>query len=465
MRRTARPQRLGLRGRVTLGFGLLTLALSVLLSVVVWLLVSRYLLAAQETSAMSESSADAVSLQAALDEQKELLPDALERLPPTARVSSAAYYEGVWYTTKQEFGERALPPDLITRAEVYGPTSQRFSVDGATYLSVAQPMRDASNIYVEVYPLELLQHTNRTLAVILSLVAALTALVGLGVGRMASRRAMRPLIELNEVAAQVARGVRGARLDVEHDPDLAQLARSFNHTAEALEARVLADARFAGDVSHQLRTPLTTMLNSMELLRNRRDELPESAREPLDLLDGDLARFRQLVIDLLEISRDDSAAPVTLEPVRLLDLVSAATAATTGHPVVTATADAADVVLMTDKRRLEQVVTNLVTNADVHGDGCLGVQIRLEGRMAFIEVDDGGHGVPEAQRVRLFERFFRGPGAKGTGTGLGLAVVDRHVRALGGQVLIQDRPGGGARFVIRLPDERPSRDKLEAYGG
>ncbi|WP_137121542.1 HAMP domain-containing sensor histidine kinase [Segeticoccus rhizosphaerae] len=450
-------RRPGLRGRVTLGFGLLTLALSVLLSVVVWFLVSRYLLSEQESAAVAESSVDAISLQGTLDSGAIHIPDALERLPPTDRLSSALLYQGAWYSTNLAFGRDTLPRELISTAEVSGPASQRFDLDDVTYLAVAQPMRDPSNVYVEVYPLAPLERTIRTLSIILVAAAAVTAVVGLGVGRMASRRALRPLTELNEVAAKVARGIRGVRLDAEHDPDLAQLARSFNRTAEALEARVVADARFAGDVSHQLRTPLTTMLNSMELLRNRRSELPESAREPLDLLDDDLARFRQLVIDLLEISRDDSGAPVRLEPVRLTELVARAADAAAGHPVASADAEADGIVLLADKRRLEQVVTNLVTNAQVHGGGCLGVRVHTEGTWARIEVDDGGPGVPEDQRVRLFERFVRGRSAQGTGTGLGLAIVARHTRAIGGRVHVEDRPGGGARFVVWLPYERPQR--------
>ncbi|HET8600017.1 MAG TPA: HAMP domain-containing sensor histidine kinase [Segeticoccus sp.] len=443
---------LGLRRRVTLAFGLLALALSVLLAVVVWLLVSSFLLNQQQSNAVSECSVDAVVLQSDLDTSPRHVPDVLQRLPTTSRVASIVSYNGGWYSTRLSFSRSTLPHEVFSEAASGTTATQRFRLGDQTYLAVAVPLREPGDVYAEVYPLQGLQDTVRTLTVVLIASAAGTAAVGLGLGRLASRRALRPLTELNAVAGRVARGDRGIRLEAAHDPDLADLATSFNHTVESLDQRVEADARFAGDVSHQLRTPLTTMLTSMELLRKHRDQMPLAAREPLDLLDGDLANFRRLVLDLLEISRDDSGAPMVLERVRLVDLVRAAADTVASRPVTTAEPGALDVVVVTDKRRLEQVVTNLVENAELHGAECLAVQVCLEGEDAMrLVVDDRGPGIPEASRDRLFERFVRGERPVGTGSGLGLAIVARHVRALHGTVEVLDRPGGGARFVLHLP--------------
>src|SRR6185369_10955725 len=98
------------------------------------------------------------------------------------------------------------------------------------------------------------------------------------------------------------------RLEATDDPHLGLLATSFNEMAQALEERVERDARFASDVSHELRSPLMTLSASTEVLQARREEMPERAAAALDLLVADVARFQGLVEDLLEISRFDAGA-------------------------------------------------------------------------------------------------------------------------------------------------------------
>ena len=221
------------------------------------------------------------------------------------------------------------------------------------------------------------------------------------------------------------------------------------------------DTRFAGDVSHELRSPLTTMANAAAVLENRRDELSGTARRALDLLTGEVERFQRMVVDLLEISRDDPgrAAPDgdDAEVLDLAELVAAVTALRAGPaPAVEA---AGPVPVRGDRRRLDRVVVNLLENADRYGGGPVRVAVTRSGGRARIEVDDAGPGVPEELREQVFERFTRGSraGRRGddTGSGLGLALVALHVDRHGGSVHVEDRPGGGARFVVDLPEARP----------
>lgn len=108
-----------------------------------------------------------------------------------------------------------------------------------------------------------------------------------------------------------------------------------------------------------------------------------------------------------------------------------------------------------DKRRLDRVLVNLLDNAAHHGGGAVRVGVNVAGRRARVEVDDAGPGIAPGEREHVFERFARGAvGAdrrRGRGAGLGLALVREHVRAHGGTVRVEERPGGGARFVIELP--------------
>jgi signal transduction histidine kinase len=114
--------------------------------------------------------------------------------------------------------------------------------------------------------------------------------------------------------------------------------------------------------------------------------------------------------------------------------------------------------VLTDKRRVSRIVTNLVENAEQHGQGVQAVTVTRRDAVARIVVDDGGTGVPPTERDQVFDRFFRGAAAGrrggGSGTGLGLALVAEHVRLLRGRVWVEDAiPEPGARFVVELPVE------------
>lgn len=455
----------GLRHRVVLWFGLLGFGLSLLLAVTVWVLLSRFLVTEHESTALTETSANATAVQRGPAAGPSGLDELLAGLPAAdGRTAAMLRWDGTWHVTPSAPAGTSpdeLPSSLLAVAEDGRPVQERVSAGGSTQLAVVLPLGDPGDVYVELYSLAALNRVLQILAVSLMAGVVLATVLGLAVGRAAGRRALRPLDAVGRTAARLAGGDLRARLDPGDDPDLAPLAASFNRTADALQRRVESDTRFAADVSHELRTPLTTMLNSMQLLEARRSELAPALREPLDLLAAELDRFRRLVVDLLEISRDDDdpGGPDAREPVVLADLVRHAADSAAGRPVTSVDPEAADALVLADKRRLERVVANLVDNADLHGGGCLAVRVLAHDGRVRIEVDDAGPGVPEDRRDRVFERFARdgaGGGRDGRGVGLGLALVARHVRWHSGAVAVADRPGGGARFVVDLPVVRSS---------
>ncbi len=250
-------------------------------------------------------------------------------------------------------------------------------------------------------------------------------------------------------------------------PTCSSLTNAFNDMAEALQLRVERDARFASDVSHELRSPLMTLAASAEVMQARRDDLPERAAAALDLLVGDVARFQSLVEDLLEISRFDAGAiRLHLEDLLVAEFVRQAVAVSSlPHTPVIVSDRAEAIVIRGDRRRLARVVANLIDNARVHGGGeptVYVVEPDGEGEPlghVWIAVEDHGTGVPSEERELVFERFARG-GVAGRrsgsdGAGLGLALVEEHVRMHGGRVWVEDRTDGqpGARFVLELPAE------------
>jgi two-component system sensor histidine kinase MtrB len=223
---------------------------------------------------------------------------------------------------------------------------------------------------------------------------------------------------------------------------------------DSLQARIERDARFASDVSHELRSPLTTLRSAVQIMEARRSDMTPRAARALDLLAVEVRRFDRLVQDLLEISRYDAgAARLELEDVDLPAL--AATVAREHQPDAEIVVNDGVTQVTADRRRLEQAIRNLVSNAIAHAGALDRIVIGATASTVQIAVEDAGPGVPEEDRSPIFDRFSRGRGSgrrsSGDGVGLGLALVAEHVRLQHGRVWVEDRDGGGARFVIELP--------------
>jgi signal transduction histidine kinase len=356
-------------------------------------------------------------------------------------------------TSGRRVDPAALPPSLLSLPGDARP--HRLRIDDVSMLAVVRPLPGIEGTFVELFPLWELERTLRFLAVVLAAGVAASGLLGTSLGLWASRRALRPLTELTAAASRVARGDLRVRLPGQADPELAPLAAAFNETVDALEARVRRDARFAGDVSHELRSPLTTMSNAAAVLRRRRGELSGTADRALELLLSEVDRFQHMVVDLLAITRDDQQpGDDSEETVDLGELVRNVLDPRPGPGPRVEIADPAPVV-HGDPRRLERVVTNLLDNADKYAGGPVRVAVLQHDGRARLEVDDAGPGVPAELREQIFERFTRGALAgrrgAGAGSGLGLALVAQHVHRQHGTVWVDDRPGGGARFIVELP--------------
>lgn len=450
--------RLSLRWRVALVLGAGSLLLTSAMAVLVWNLASGYMLRQREQSATRQAEVNVRLVDEALRTGSDALEELLTGLTTGPDSTVLLYRSGQVLTSGRQIDPRVLPEELVDLGRRGVPASQRLVVDGIPVLAVSLPISSTDAAYVELAPLVQLDSTFRFLSILLITGTVASGLLGVALGSWASGRALRPLTELTRAASRIAGGDLKARLPTQTDPDLAHLATTFNSTADALEERVLRDARFAGDVSHELRSPLTTMVNAAEVLRRRRAEIPGTAGRALDLLTSEVDRFARTVVDLLEISRADQQADDTdLELIDLASLVDNVLESRPGTEVPVRTEPPGPRVLG-DRRRLDRVVNNLLDNAERHAGGAVRVAVRSHGGRARLEVDDTGPGVPPELRDRIFHRFDRGTraGSRGTdtGSGLGLALVAQHVHRHGGAVWVEDSPGGGARFVVELPEAR-----------
>jgi two-component system, OmpR family, sensor histidine kinase MtrB len=347
-----------------------------------------------------------------------------------------------------------FPERLVTSVRGGVSATQNATVDGADYVTVGVHIAEYDTGYFEAFPLAQTESTLRAILTALTL-GALGTLVLAGLfGLATSRRLLRPLSQVADAAEEIASGSLDARLAPESDPDLDRLAGSFNEMADAVQARIEREARFASDVSHELRSPITALTAAVEVLDARREELPDRTQQALDVVVSQVRRFDSMVIDLLELARlDAGATDLNVEEVHLVDL-SRRVAARFGEPdvpIVVARRTPHDVAL--DKVRFERIVGNLLENARNHGGGALRIELSPAGHTRFrLAVEDGGPGVAQGERERIFERFARGSAARHrVGTGLGLALVAEHSAAMGGAAWVEDRVGGGARFVVELP--------------
>ena len=457
MRRPALP-RLGLRARITLAFGVGALLLSTLLSATTWALTRENLLNQREDSAMVLAFQNARTVRNRV-EQTDRPADLLSSLPTRQGSNPVIHVGGRWFAVTPEFGQDALPPAL--RALVLDeaqPSRVRYELRGEMQIAVGLPL-PGGNAYFEIVSLNGLESTLEALAVSLVGASVVTTLAGAALGWWASRRTLRPLAGVSTAAMALAAGRLDTRLEASEDPDLAPIASSFNEMAQTLQDRIERDARFASDVSHELRSPLMTLSASIEVMNNQREDMPERARAALDLMALDMERFQQLVEDLLEISRFDAGVVrLELEEVHLAELVMQAVSHSTESDVpVALDSELAGVVVNADKRRIVRVIANLLDNAAKYGGGASSVSlIRVDGGVQ-IAVEDKGPGVAEDDRAVIFDRFSRGAtaGRRGSseGVGLGLSLVAEHVRLHGGRVWVEDRADErpGARFVVELP--------------
>jgi two-component system, OmpR family, sensor histidine kinase MtrB len=348
-------------------------------------------------------------------------------------------------------------PTRLVDAVRAGTTGMQYAtIDGADYITVGVYIAEYDTGYFEAFPLDDTEATLTAILTALALGAAGTLVLATLFGLATSRRLLRPLSQVADAAEEIASGGLDTRLEPESDPDLDRLAGSFNEMADAVQTRIEREARFASDVSHELRSPITALSAAVEVLDARRDDIPERTQQALDVVVSQVRRFDSMVIDLLELARlDAGATDLNIEVTSLVDLTRriAGRFGEPDVPIVVARRAPQEVAL--DKVRFERILGNLLENARNHGGGVLRIELLpAQGRRFRIAVEDGGPGVAQSERERIFERFARGSAARHRiGTGLGLALVSEHSAAMGGSAWVEDRAGGGARFVVELPCE------------
>jgi two-component system, OmpR family, sensor histidine kinase MtrB len=484
--------KLGIGARITAVFGLGALLLSALLGGTSYFTVRHFLLAGRETAAQQQAFGNASLVRDALesgDTPTQYVP-LLTQIDAGTNAHSVLYHRSKAYASSLSVNASSIPVQLRHDVLVVGTAATQTYRDaaGTSEIAVGIPVPSVRADYFEVFDLSDLDHTLRVLGLTLFGAGAVTTLLGIALGRFASRRLLRPLADVSEAAGAIAGGELDTRLDLEAaDPDLLGLTASFNAMVDQLQERIEREARFNSDVSHELRSPLTTLGAAVGVLEADRDRLPERSQRALQLLSDDLRRFQRMVSDLLEMSRADAGSvDVFLEEVNVSELVQRSVETGIGHmdgrrhgtPDVYVDPEVERWRVGVDKRRFERVMVNLMENADHYGGGVTTIAVgpgqgsgsgsgsRAAVGQVEVTVDDAGPGIDPAERTKVFERFYRGSASgrrgTGTGTGLGLALVAEHMRVMHGGVRVESSPDGGARFVLSLPVLAPGDDEADS---
>ena len=407
-----------LRWRLVLTFALLAAAVSIAIGLVVYQVASRDL-----TDRARAKAVQSAEQAAAIYNRGHLLPPgstrADNRAIPAQLKAAVAQNKIATFKLDQQ-GQSVIwagVPDVKAPRGIYSRTS---------YASEAANLRT-------------LERTLVITGVAATLIAAMIGLLLAGRLSLRLRRAA-------ATAERVTAGDLEARVRASGQDEVAALGAAMDRMAESLQTRIEHEQRFVANVAHDLRTPLTGLIAAASLLDD--DQVGGVVKERS-------AHLNQLVEDLLEISRLENGA-VTAD-LRVVGLAAFVRSVAGRHADVTVVApdDAGEV--LTDPRRLERVLDNLLANAARHGAPPVEVHVQ-QGR---IDVVDHGPGFSPDMLTSATERFTTGDHSRSGGIGLGLAIAAAQAQVLGGSLHLSNRESGGARATVTLPVRAPTREGAE----
>lgn len=322
----------------------------------------------------------------------------------------------------------------VAVAGVSAPAGERVVVVGEPLGSVARSVTAAGELLAVIIPL-------------LALVAAMTTYVATG-------RALRPVEAMRAQVEMISdRDLDHGVAEPPTRDEVGRLAVTLNAMLARLRAARVAQRQLVADASHELRSPLATIVAGLELTRGRSER--DEAR--ITAMREDAGRIGRLVEDLLLLARADERG---LRPadggddVDLDELLDAERLRLRSVTSVQVVADVSAARVRGDRGQLTRLVRNLVDNAVRHAAGVVELRLATRGTTVELSVGDDGPGIPAADRERVLRRFVRldpGRARDAGGSGLGLAIVTEVARAHGGSVEVGTSPRGGALLTVRLP--------------
>ncbi len=387
---------------------------------------------------------------------------------------------GSWSCSSTDESGTSVPGyPTLTTAQVRALGGHPFTVsslDGGPRWRVVATVAPENTVVLVAVSLSPVDRTLGQL-ILIELVGGLVVVLLLGaLGYALVRRSLRPLVEFEEAAEDIAAGDLTRRVpELDPSTEVGRLSKAFNtmlsrietafHAREESEAAAKVSEermrRFVADASHELRTPLTSIRGFAELYRQGAVPAPADIARILRRIEDQATRMGLLVEDLLMLARLDQQRPLDLQHVDLLTIASEAVqdarALEPDRPVTLVVADdAPPPVVLGDETRLRQVVGNLMSNALTHTPPgtAITVSVRTDGGFGELDVTDRGPGMSAEDAAHVFERFYRADSSRARisgGTGLGLSIAAALVAAHSGALTVRTAPGEGATFTVRIP--------------
>ena len=268
-----------------------------------------------------------------------------------------------------------------------------------------------------------------------------------------SRSHWQGLQTLSRVADEFGAGKLSARARMQASSSIYPLAERIDHMADRIEELLVSQKNLLHSVSHELRTPIARLEFAFELLDAKTND--PVLKKRIAAMEGDLSELHTLVNELLGMASLDSGKALQLEPVDLAFLIDTVEASLPPGAAVLAIDCAKDAgSTEADPRLLGRALSNLLRNAQKYAAGTIHVVARRDGARVMIAVEDDGPGIPEDERERIFEPFYRLDRSRDRATGgfgLGLSIARKAVQLHGGSVHVEESNLGGARFVVSLP--------------
>lgn len=378
----------------------------------------------------------------------------------------------------ENLGDQTLAVSSATLSRVTSgdATFANMTAGNVTLRMYASPLVLRNQMVGIILVAQSLQGTYDTLARLATLLAGgiilglLLAFIG---GAFLADRALSPIDRVTQAAQSITHSNDLTRRIEESKSrdEVGRLAATFNEMLARIEGIFRAQQQFVGDVSHELRSPLTAIRGNLDLLRRGAADDPEARQEALAAIDSESARMQRLVSDLLLLAQADAGFKFRKQLVELdtilLDVYRQAHAMAGGVNVALGKEDQAQV--LGDADRLKQLLLNLVDNAIKYtpAGGMVTMSLERDKEWVCVAIKDTGVGIPEQDLERVFDRFYRVDKARfrdpstvlrqtedsssGGGTGLGLAIAKWIAQAHGGRIEVQSQMGKGSTFTVWLP--------------
>lgn len=296
--------------------------------------------------------------------------------------------------------------------------------------------------------------TVATVAMLLAIAApAISAVAGVVSFRL-TKRSLRSVEAIRSRVSEITAAELAERVPVPAQNDeISALARTMNAMLARIEAAHAAQRRFVGDASHELRSPLATIITALDVAQDYPETLDDELRS--GTLVPEARRMQALVNDLLLLAKaDEGALPLHRDTIDVDALAEAEAIRLRRDTDLAVVLSIEETTITGDMNGVSRVIRNLVDNAAHHASSLIGIDVHRHGTSVTLVVADDGPGIPETDRARVFDRFVRldtDRSRDGGGTGLGLPIVAEIVNAHGGSVTIDERPGGGTRVTVVLP--------------